>query len=154
MSVSKHKKIQDEIKESMRARDTIRLSVLRGLLAAFTNELVAQRRKPNEELSDDEVLAVIKKQAKQRKDSIEQFEKGGRNDLVEKEQAELVILKEYLPEEMSREEVEKIVLAKKEELDIADKSKIGVLIGAVMKELKGRSDGALVKEVTENILDE
>lgn len=149
-----HKKIQEEIKESMRARDTVRLSVLRGLLTAFTNELVAQRRKPDEELTDDEALAVVNKQAKQRKDSIEQFGKGGRNDLVEKEQAELAILKEYLPKEASKEEVEKIVSAKKEELGITDKSKMGLLMGAVMKELKGKADGAQVKEIVEQLFSE
>ena len=141
--------IKGKIKEAMKARSELELSVLRGLSAAFTNELVATKRKPDDILSDDEALVVIKKQAKQRKDSIEQFRNGGRDDLAEKEQKELVILSAYLPEEMSREEVAKIAKAKKEELGITDKSKMGILMGAIMKEVKGKADGAVVKEVVE-----
>lgn len=139
--------IKEKIKIAMKARDEIELSVLRGLLSAFINELVAHRRKPSEELSDDDAMAVIKKQAKQRKDSIEQFRNGKRDDLAEKEEKELAILSKYLPEEMNREEIEKIVLAKKEELGINDKSKIGILMGAVMKEIGTKADGAVVKEI-------
>ncbi|MDP6387760.1 MAG: GatB/YqeY domain-containing protein [Candidatus Pacebacteria bacterium] len=141
------KEIKEKIKDAMKARDEIKLSVLRGLSAAFTNELVATKRKPDEELTDDEAIAVIKKQAKQRRESIEQFKSGGRYDLVQREEKELALLSKYLPEEMSRQEVEKIAKAKKEELGIEDKSKMGVLIGALMKEFKGRADGSVVKEV-------
>ncbi|HJL55615.1 MAG TPA: GatB/YqeY domain-containing protein, partial [Candidatus Paceibacterota bacterium] len=130
-------------------RDEIKLSVLRGLSAAFTNELVATKRKPDEELTDDEAIAVIKKQAKQRRESIEQFKSGGRNELAEKEEKELAILSEYLPEEMSRQEIEKIANIKKAELGVTDKSKMGILMGAVMKETKGKADGAVVKEVVD-----
>ncbi|MBL7045114.1 MAG: GatB/YqeY domain-containing protein, partial [Parcubacteria group bacterium] len=94
---------------------------------------------------------VIKKQAKQRKDSIEQFKAGGRDELAESEEKELVILSAYLPEDMSREEVEKIAIAKKEELGVTDKSKIGILMGAIMKEAKGKADGTVVKEVVEGL---
>ena len=103
------------------------------------------------ELSDEEALSVIKKQAKQRKDSIEQFRNGGRNDLAEKEEKELVIISEYLPKEMSKEDIEKIAKSKKKELGINDKSKIGILMGALMKEFKGKADGAIVKEVADNL---
>lgn len=81
----------------MRARDTLRLNVLRGLLSAFTNEAISKRRKPDEELSDEESLMVVRKAVKQRKDSIEQFKKGGRADLVETEKAELEILETHFP---------------------------------------------------------
>lgn len=145
------KQIKEKIKEAMKARNVLELSVLRGLSAAFTNELVANRKKPSDALSDEEALAVIKKQAKQRKDSIEQFRNGGREDLAEKETKELDILSKYMPEEMSREEIEKIANAKKEELRIADKSKIGILIGAIMKEIKGKADGRMVKEVVNKL---
>src|SRR3989338_968340 len=79
----------------MLAKETVRLTVTRGLLAAFVNELVAKLRKPTEELKDDEALAVIKRAVKQHKDSIEQFAKGGRQDLVKEEKAELKILEIY-----------------------------------------------------------
>ena len=146
-----HTHIKEKIKEAMKARNEVELSVLRGLGAAFTNELVASKRMPSDELSDDEVLAVIKKQAKQRKDSIEQFKAGGREELAESEQKELEILSAYLPEEMSRDEVEKIAKAKKQEMGIEDKSKMGILMGAIMKETKGKADGSVVKEVVEEL---
>src|SRR4051812_32822269 len=103
--MSLHIQIKEGIKQSMLAKDTVRTGVLRGLVAGFTNELVAKGRKPQEELNDDEVLTVIKRQVKQRKDSIEQFEKGGRQDLVDTEKAELTILETFLPQQMSEDEI-------------------------------------------------
>ena len=96
-----HDKIQEQIKEALRAKDNIRLITLRGVLAAFTNEAVALKRKPQDKLSDGEAVAVIRRLTKQRKDSIEQFEKGGRKDLADNEKAELKILEEFLPAQMS-----------------------------------------------------
>ncbi|MBP9855995.1 MAG: GatB/YqeY domain-containing protein [Candidatus Pacebacteria bacterium] len=146
-----HQQIKDEIKEAMKAKDAVKLSVVRGLSSAFTNELVAKGKKPDEMLSDDEVLAVIKRASKQRKDSIEQFTAGGRADLAEGEIAELKIIESYLPAAMSREEVEKIAKAKIAEMG-ADKSKIGMLVGAVIKESNGTADGNVVKKVLEQLL--
>lgn len=142
-----HKQIKDQIKEAMLAKDAVRLQTLRGLLSAFTNELVAKKRKPQEMLEDDEALAVIARAVKQRKDSIEQFEKGGRADLAEDEKAELAILTTYLPAQMSKEEVMEVVLAKKAELGVTDKAMAGKLMGAIMKDLKGKADGDMVKAV-------
>jgi len=148
-----HKQIQDEIKEALRARNEVRLLVLRGFLSEFTNELVAQKRKPDEELSDTEALQVIGRAAKQRKDSIEQFTKGNRDDLVEKEKAELIIIEEYLPTMMEADEIQKLAEAKKAELGIVDKAQMGQLIGALMKDLKGKADGNTVKEVVDSLFD-
>ncbi len=147
-----HQQIRDQIKEAMLARDTVRLNTLRGLLSSFTNELVAKKRKPNEELGDEDALDVVRRGVKQRKDSIEQFKAGGRNDLAESEEAELMILQTYLPQMMSRDEIKTIAEAKKQEMG-ADKSKLGQLVGAVMKELKGKADGADVKEVVESLFE-
>lgn len=144
-------KIKAKIKESMLARDALALEVYRGISAAFTNELVAKGRKPEEILSEDDCAAVIRRLGKQRKDSIEQFEKGGRKDLADKEKAELAIIETLLPKMMSREDILKVAEAKKAELGITEKAKIGILVGAVMKELKGQADGALVKSVVENL---
>src|SRR3990167_2352779 len=110
--------IKNQLKESMVAKDSIRLNTLRGVLSAFTNELVAKKRKPTEVLSDEEALTVILKLSKQRKDSIEQFKKGNREDLVASEETELAILSKFLPELMSLGEVFKIAEAKKAELGI------------------------------------
>ena len=102
-------------------------------------------------LSDEEAIAVINKLAKQRKDSIEQFKKGNREDLVKEEQAELDILETYLPKLMDKSEVEKIAKAKKEELGITDAAKKGMLMSAIMKDLKGKADGMVVKEVVDSL---
>ena len=146
-----HKQIKEGIKIAMLAKDAVRLTVLRGLLTAFTNELVATKRKPQDELLDTEIIAVIRRAVKQRKDSIDQFRKGGREDLASSEEAELKILEAYLPKMMSKEDVKKKVVEMKEKLGIADKSKIGQLIGATMKELNGAADGADVKEAAESL---
>ncbi len=135
----------------MKAKDEIRLLTLRSLLTAFTNELVSTKRKPDETLADEEALTVVKRAVKQRKESIEQFQKGGRDDLAKGEEAELDILEKYLPEMIGKEEIEKIARAKKEELGVDDKSKMGILMGAVMKELKGQADGKDVKEVVDSL---
>ena len=139
--------------EAMKAKDTMRLGVLRGLLAAFTNEAVAKKRKPDEELPDEEALSVISRAVKQRKDSIEQFEKGGRKDLADAEKAEMKILETYLPTQMSREEVVEYV--KKKQVDPtmpeATRGNKNQFICFVMKELKGRASGTMVKEAVENL---
>ena len=150
--MSKHIDIREEIKKAMLAKDSLRLSVLRGLLSAFTNQLVATKRKPDEELSDEDVLEVISKQARQRKDSIEQFEKGGRADLADDEKAELKILEAYLPAQMSYEDVLDFVQKKINEAGIVDKSKSGQFMGLIMKDLKGKTDGQMVKKAIDSLL--
>lgn len=142
--------IKNDMKEAMKAKDNIRLQTLRGALAAFTNELVAKGKKPTDELSESEMQAVLKRLAKQRKDSIEQFTKGGRTELAEKEAKELAILETYLPQMASREEIVKVAEAKKLETG-ADASGKGKLMGLVMKELGGNADGGLVKEIVESL---
>jgi uncharacterized protein YqeY len=146
-----HEQIKNGIKEAMMAKDNVRLETYRGMLAAFTNELVAKNRKPSEMLTDEEAIVVITRLSKQRKDSIEQYTKGNRDDLVKEEQAQLAILETYLPKMMDKSEVEKIAHAKKEELGIADATKKGMLMSALMKDLKGKADGMTVKEVVDSL---
>jgi len=143
-----YKTIKDEIKEAMIKKDALRLTVLRGVLAAFMNEVIAKDVK-GDELPDEESLAVIRRLVKQRKDSIEQFTKGGRPELAKSEEDEMKILEAFLPQMMSREEIQKIVETKKASAGNIDKTKLGQFIGSIMKELKGKADGALVKEVVE-----
>src|SRR3989344_1371344 len=133
-----HQTLKEQIKEAMKAKDAVRLGVLRGLVTSCMNELVATKRTPQDELKDDEALTVISRAVKQRKDSIEQFTKGGRPELAEAEKAELTILESYLPASMSIAEIKKIAVAKKAELGITDKTKIGQLMGALVKELRGK----------------
>jgi uncharacterized protein YqeY len=145
-------KIKEDMKTAMKAKEEVRLSVLRGLMSAFTNESITLGNKPDEPLSDEQAMAVINRASKQRKDSIEQFESGGRPELAEAEKEELKVIEEYLPEMMSEEEVKKVVEAKKEELGVNSPEKFGQLIGAVMGELKGKADGGVVKKVVEEVL--
>lgn len=147
-----HLEIKEKIKDAMRAKEALRLEVLRGLLTAFVNELVATRHTPQETLPDDAAQSVVKRLVKQRKDSMEQFEKGGRPELAAKEAAELAILEEFLPEMLGRDEIKKIAIAKKAELGITDKSGMGKFIGVVMKECAGKADGNDVKAVVEELL--
>ena len=133
------------------AKDSVRLETYRNMLSSFTNELVSKGKKPNEVLTDEEAIAVITRLSKQRKDSIEQFKKGGREDLVAKEQAELSILETYLPKLMDADEVKKIAEAKKAELGITDPAKKGMLMSALMKDLKGKADGGVVKEAVDSL---
>lgn len=135
----------------MMAKDTVKLTVIRGLVSAFTNELVALGRTPQSALTDEEVLNVIRRAVKQRKDSVEQFTKGGRADLAEAENAELALLSVYLPQMMSQDDIRAIAEAKKAELGVTDKSKVGILMSALMKDLKGKADGADVKAVVESL---
>ncbi len=145
--------IRKEMRVAMRAKEGERVTVLRSLLAAFTNELVAQKRRPSDNLSEEDILKVIKRASKQRKDSIEQFEKGKRQELADKEKRELEIIQAYLPETVSIEEITKVVAVKITEMDCAgDMSKMGIVMGVVMKEFSGNADGNDVKEVVAKLL--
>src|ERR1035437_5632149 len=146
-----HEQIKNNIKEAMMTKDSVKLETYRGMLAAFTNELVSKNRKPSEMLADEEAVSVITRLSKQRKDSIEQYTKGNRDDLVKEEQAQLAILETYLPKMMDKSEVEKIARAKKEELGITDATKKGMLMSALMKDLRGKADGMMVKEVVDSL---
>ncbi len=151
--MSLHEQIKGEIKVSMKAHDAVRLSVVRGMVAAFVNELVATGSTPQNMLDDAGVLKVIKRLANQRKDSIQQFTAGGRPELAKSEKAELAILEKYLPTLMSLEEIAFVARVKKNELGITDKSKAGQLTGAIMKELAGKADGGDVKKVVDELFE-
>jgi uncharacterized protein YqeY len=112
---------------------------------------VASGKTPQDEVTDEMVLKVIGRLIKQRKDSISQFEAGGRNDLAESEKEQLAILEQFQPPQMGEDELRAIAMRKKEELGITDKAKAGILTGAVMKEVSGQADGALVKSIIESL---
>jgi uncharacterized protein YqeY len=147
-----HEQIKGEIKTAMMARDTVKLNVMRGLVTAFMNELVATGKTPQDLLSDEDCIKVITRTAKQRKDSIEQFTKGNRPDLAEEDQAQLAILEVYLPKMMSTEEVMEFAKAKQAELSFTDVSKKGMFMATLMKDLKGKADGGVVKQVVDELL--
>ena len=135
----------------MKSGDKVRLEVMRGLLTAFTNELVATARTPQDMLTDEEAIKVITRASKQRKDSIEQFTKGERMDLVDIEVDQLHILEEFLPKLMEESEIEEVVKTKIEELASKDLTKKGMFMASIMKDLKGKADGTLVKEVVDKL---
>ncbi|MGE5540971.1 MAG: GatB/YqeY domain-containing protein [Bacillota bacterium] len=146
-----HETIKATIPVAMKAKDEVKLRTYRSLSAAMTNEVVAKKRKPDELLTDDEALAVIKRAVNQRKDSIEQYTNAGRLDLAMPEQEELAFIEELLPPQMSREDIESIARAKMAELGVTDKKDMGRFMGAVMQEVKGRADGGDVKAVVESL---
>lgn len=145
-------KIKQLIVEAMRAKNQTELDTLRSISSAFTNELVALKRTPQDKLTDEEAQKVIQKIAKQRKESIASFEAGGRSDLVEIEKEQFKVLEQFLPQMMSEEEIEKAVKAKLESMGEIDKSKSGQIVGMCMKELGGKADGNLVKEIVNKII--
>lgn len=149
--MSIHTDLRTSLKDAMKAKDEARLRTVRSIITACTNELVATSRTPQELLTDEETIAVIKRLAKQRKESIIQYEAAGRQDLADPEKEELAILETYLPTLMSQEAIKPIAEATKAELGITDKSKLGQLVGAVMKKLGGQADGKDVKAVVESL---
>lgn len=142
--------IKEDMKTAMKAKDDLRVQTLRSAIAGFTNELVAKGMKPTDEVDDALASTVLKRLAKQRKDSAEQFAKGNRQEMADKELMELKIIEEYLPKQASREDIEKVALANKAELNV-DAAGKGKLMGIVMKELGGNADGGLVKEVVDSL---
>jgi hypothetical protein len=143
-------KIKAELKPAMIAKDTVRVGTIRMILAAFTNELVTQGHPPTDPLSDEDCMKVIKRLAKQRKDSIEQYVTGGRPELAEDEKAELAVIEGFLPAAMPESEIEARVAAKLAESPL-DPTKKGQFIGMMCKELGDTADGATVKAVIDRL---
>ncbi len=130
-------KISAEIKTAMLARDADRLTVLRALKSAIG---YTQIERKNENLSDAELVAIVQKEIKKRKDSFEQFEKGGRPELAEKEKKEITVLETFLPQAMSPEDLEHLVKATIQELGATTKKDMGPVIKAVQAKAAGRAD--------------
>lgn len=149
--MSLHESLRESLKTAMKAKDAVALTTIRSIMTACTNELVATGKTPQDQLDDEGILAVIKRLAKQRKESIVQYEAAGRTELAEPEKLELAILEAYLPTLMTQDQIRPVAEAKKAELGVTDKSKLGILVGAVMKELAGQADGGDVKAVVESL---
>jgi len=141
-------KIEEQIKEALKSGDSIRLSVLRFLLSAIKNEEIAKQK----EADDEDVVAVVQRQIKQRKESIESYRKAGRKDLAQKEEAELTILNTFLPQQLSEDEVKKIVEEIRSELSETEKNNFGKVMSAVMGRVKGKADGNIVAKIVKESL--
>ena len=135
--------------QAMKAKDTLRSSTLSFLRAQIKNVMIDKKA---EELEDSDVIAVIKKQVKQRQDSIEQYEKGERGDLAEKEKNEMAILQEYLPEEMSEEELKPIIKETIDEVQASSMKDMGNVMKAVIPKVEGRADNKMVSNLVRQAL--
>jgi uncharacterized protein len=152
MSESIMERVTDEMKSAMKARDKVRLRTLRGLRSSLMNKTIDKRQGDDAELDDAEQLAVVRKEVKQRKDSIEQFKDAGRDDLVEKEEEELEVLKEFMPEPMSEENLRAILQEIIDDVGATDMSGMGSVMGQAMDRLRGKVDGSRVQQIVKEIL--
>lgn len=135
-------KLMEEFKSSMRNKDTIRKNTVTMVRAAIKQREVDERI----ELGDEEVLEIISKQLKEKKMAIEEFRKGNRQDLVELTEAEMSILLEYLPKQLTEEEVEQIVRETIDEIGATSLKEIGIIMKAVMPKVKGKADGNMINQ--------
>jgi hypothetical protein len=142
-------KIKQDMIKALKEKDEAKVSTLRMLQASIQQKSIENRK---EELKDDDILLVIKKQVKQIQDSIEAFTKGARNDLAEKEKKSLDILKEYLPPEASDEEIKKTVAGIIDKLSSEDKPDFGEIMKSAMAALKGKADGRRVSQAVKEKL--
>ena len=142
-------KIQEDMIAAMKARDEVKTGALRMLKAAIMKFEVAGAKK---EAGDDEIMGIIGKEVKQRKESAEAFRKGGREDLAVKEDAEFKILAAYLPEQMSEAEVKKVVQEVIGKVGASSAADIGKVMGPVMAQLKGKTDGQMVNKIVRELL--
>lgn len=147
-----HQQIEADLRSALKSADMEKAGALRFLISAVRNYQIEKKAKDKEFLPDSDVIAVLRRQVKQRKDSITEYEKGGRADLAEKEKKELEILESYLPAGISEEKIREVVRAKMSKLGITEKSGFGRLMGETMKELKGQADGDAVKKIVEEEL--
>ncbi|KLO25039.1 GatB/YqeY domain-containing protein [Marinitoga sp. 1155] len=139
-------KLNNDIKKFMKEKNSKALNAIKILKTEIKKAEVEKQR----ELNEEEILTIIRKQIKMRRDSIEQYSNAGRNDLVEEEKYELEILQQYLPPEMSDEEIENIV--KDIINEIGENAKFGQIMGLAMKKLKGKVDGNRVNSIVKKLL--
>ena len=145
------KDLQEELKQSMLARNELKTSVLRMLLSAINYQEI-QKGGAGYEANEVDVMSVVQKEAKQRRDSIEEFTKAGRQELADKEQKELEILQKYLPEQLSEEEIKKLVDEAISQTGASNISDMGKVMGALMPKIKGKADGSLVSKIVKESL--
>lgn len=142
-------KINRDYVQAMKEKDILKAGVLKMLKSSVGYLQIDNREKT---LTDEDVIALIKKEIKKHEESIEMYRQGGREDLAQKEEAELLILKSYLPAQMGEEDVKKVVLAIIEKVGASSEKDFGKVMREVMQELKGKAEGSLIKKVVEESL--
>ena len=143
-------KLLEDLKEAMRAKDELKVSVIRMARAAIVNAEKERRR----ELSDDEILEVISREVKRRVEAAEEYERAGRGDLAEKERKEAEILRSYLPEQLSEEEIRELAKKVIEEVGAVGRRDMGKVMGKLMPQVRGRAEGRVVSEIVRGLLEE
>ncbi|MGG1573578.1 GatB/YqeY domain-containing protein [Fictibacillus sp. NRS-1165] len=141
-------RLNQDMKQAMKDKNKQKLSVIRMLKASLQNESI----KLGHDLNEEEELTVLAREMKQRKDSLQEFEKAGRNDLADALKDEIVIITEYMPEQLTEQEVKDIVLAAIEQVGAVSKADMGKVMAAVMPKVKGKADGALVNRLVQQNL--
>lgn len=144
--------IMADLKEAMKNKEQDKLRVLRSLKAKLLEKEISERKGGEAELSDEQAIEVLMKAAKQRKESIDQFESGGRDDLVENEKRELELIESYLPKMLTEDEVRDIARKKIDDLGAETMADMGKVMGVLMQELKGKAEGATVSKVVKEEL--
>jgi len=153
MSDSILERVKNDLTEAMKAQDDVRRRTLRSLRAALANKEIERREEGGDStLDEQQELAVVQKQVKQRRDSIEQYEEAGRDDLVEKEREEMEVLEEYLPDRLSDDELTERIETIIEDVGASSMADMGAVMGRAMGELRGRVDGNRVRELVQEAL--
>lgn len=147
--MSLNKLLAEHMKQAMKDKDKIRLSVIRMVRAALQNEAINQGV---EELSEVDELTILSREVKQRNESLQEFKAAGRDDLVEQVEAELTILQQYLPKQLSEEELEDIIKLAIESTGATSKKDFGKVMGTVMPQIKGKADGSKVQKLVQKLL--
>jgi hypothetical protein len=145
-------RIATDLKDAMRARDDVRRRTLRSIRSALMKKEIDEREGGEGTLSAKQELAVLQKEAKQRRESIEQFESAGREDLAEKEREELAVIEEYLPSQLSEDELRQKVEAIIEDMGAESMADMGAVMGRAMGAVRGRADGNDVRRIAEELL--
>ncbi|MYA00691.1 MAG: GatB/YqeY domain-containing protein [Chloroflexi bacterium] len=143
--------LRSDLRDAMRAKDAPRRNTIRMVEAAIKN---AEIEKRGTELAESDILAILQRQVKQRRESIEQFERGGREDLADNERVEIAIIEQYLPRQLTRSDVEVRARAVIEQVGASGPGDRGKVMGLLMRELRGEADGSLVNAVVGALLDE
>ncbi len=148
-----YEQIQQEMKEAMKSRDSLKTNTLRSVIASVKNYLVSSEEARAREVNDELLIDLIAKEAKKREESIEAYKKAGRDDLVSSESKELEILRSYLPEELSADEIRAIALQTIDDLKAKNPSDLGKVMRELMVRVKGRADGKLVNKIVRELLE-
>jgi hypothetical protein len=146
--MSLKERLMSDLKDAMREGDQIRKDAIRMIRADIKNREIERQ----EEITDEEIIEIISQEVKRRREAIEMFEKAGRDDLVNKEKAQLEVILSYRPEQLSREEIEEVVQNIADDMNATSMRQMGPVMGRAMSKLKGRADGHVVNEVAREIL--